>query len=168
MLFDEQGLRLNVGIVIFNPQQNKKLFWAKRVGNQEAWQFPQGGMNPDETPVEAMYRELAEEVGLKPEDVRLAAESRNWYTYYLPKRYRRNNADADATLCIGQKQKWFLLEFIGDEKHIRFDHSETPEFNDWKWVDYWYPVNHVVLFKRAVYRQALKEFADYINSGSRC
>lgn len=162
MLFDEQGLRLNVGIVIFNPQKNKKLFWAKRVGNQEAWQFPQGGMNPDETPVEAMYRELTEEVGLNPQDVHLVAESQHWYTYYLPKRYRRNSVEADAPLCIGQKQKWFLLELVSDEKHIRFDHSETPEFNDWKWVDYWYPVNHVVLFKRAVYRQALKEFANYV------
>jgi putative (di)nucleoside polyphosphate hydrolase len=156
-MIDEKGYRFNVGIILANS--NDKLFWARRIGQANAWQFPQGGISENETLEEAMYRELKEELGLDPKDVQILATSARWLYYHLPKNYRRYNS---KPLCIGQKQKWFLLRFIGEEQHIRFDFTDSPEFDRWNWVDYWHPVEHVIAFKRLVYKAALKEFAAYL------
>lgn len=149
---DKDGFRSNVGIVICNRQG--RLLWAKRVG-QNAWQFPQGGINANESPTQAMYRELREEVGLTEGDVELMTQTQGWLRYRLPQRYLRKGSHSR---CIGQKQKWFLLRLTGDESRIQFNHGEKPEFDDWRWVNYWYPVGQVIEFKRGVYRRALKEF----------
>jgi len=106
-----------------------------------------------------MYRELYEEVGLKPKDVTLLATSRNWLKYKLPKRLVRWDS---SPVCIGQKQKWFLLRLDGDEQHINFESCGHPEFDHWRWVSYWYPVRQVVSFKRDVYRRVMKEFAPVV------
>lgn len=155
-VIDDNGFRLNVGIILTN--QAGKLFWARRVG-QEAWQFPQGGLNDNEQLENAMYRELQEEVGLRKSDVEFLAVSEGWLSYLLPKRLVRNDSQP---MCIGQKQKWFLLKLISSESNIKLDENIKPEFDGWRWVSYWFPLQQVVAFKREVYRQALLEFAPKI------
>ena len=149
-MIDPDGYRPNVGIVVVGG--HGKVFWARRV-SRDGWQFPQGGMRSDETPIEAMYRELYEEVGLRPDDVSVLAETPGWLKYRLPRRFQRSD---EKPLCIGQKQVWFLVQLISDETQLTLDHSFKPEFDRWRWVDFWYPVNHVVHFKRGVYRHALR------------
>ncbi|WP_425475593.1 RNA pyrophosphohydrolase [Candidiatus Paracoxiella cheracis] len=158
-VIDEQGYRLNVGIVVVN--QHGELLWGRRVGNPNAWQFPQGGISSDETPREAMYRELTEELGLNPEDVEYLGETKKWLSYRLPKQFRRYNS---KPLCVGQKQKWFLLRLLVSDSHINLDKSGTPEFDHWRWVDYWYPLNHVIDFKQTVYQKMLKEFEKLVRN----
>lgn len=151
-MLDSEGFRPNVGIIIMNAEG--KLFWAKRIG-QDGWQFPQGGIDEDETPESAMYRELYEEVGLNPEDVEIVSLTNGWLKYKLPEHLRRNKQPQ----CIGQKQKWFLLKLVGDESAFRFDCASKAEFDGWQWVSYWYPLGQVVQFKRDVYRKALLELS---------
>lgn len=158
-VIDEQGYRLNVGIVVAN--QRGELLWGRRVGNPNAWQFPQGGISSDETPREAMYRELTEELGLNPEDVEYLGETKKWLSYRLPKQFRRYNS---KPLCVGQKQKWFLLRLLVSDSHIDLDKSGNPEFDHWRWVDYWYPLNHVIEFKQTVYRNVLTEFERLVEN----
>jgi putative (di)nucleoside polyphosphate hydrolase len=154
-MIDADGYRSNVGIIICN--KNGQVLWAKRFG-QHSWQFPQGGIKEGETPEAAMYRELHEEVGLKPEHVKVVAASRQWLRYKLPKRLVR--WESPVPVCIGQKQRWFLLQLIAEEEQIEFESCAHPEFDDWRWVTYWYPVRQVVSFKRDVYRRALAEFCQ--------
>ena len=153
-MIDDDGYRPNVGIVICNRQG--QVMWARRYG-QHSWQFPQGGINPGESAEQAMYRELFEEVGLSRKDVRILASTRNWLRYKLPKRLVRWDT---KPVCIGQKQKWFLLQLIGSDADVNMQTSSTPEFDGWRWVSYWYPVRQVVSFKRDVYRRVMKEFAS--------
>lgn len=155
-MIDHDGYRPNVGIVICNKQG--LVLWARRCG-QNSWQFPQGGINQGETPEQAMYRELYEEVGLSPKDVRIMTSTNGWLHYKLPKRMIRWNAEP---VCIGQKQKWFLLELLGQDTAINIKASRKPEFDGWSWVSYWYPVRQVVSFKRDVYRKVMKEFAAFV------
>ena len=158
-MIDSEGYRLNVGIILCNEQG--RLFWARRVG-QRSWQFPQGGIQRDESPEEAMFRELAEEIGLRPEHVQVIGCTRGWLRYRLPKHLVRQG---NKQLCIGQKQVWFLLRMLGDEEQVRLDLSDHPEFDYWQWVDYWYPLRAVVWFKRQVYWQALRELAPLVFVG---
>lgn len=153
-MIDSDGFRPNVGIVICN--RKGQVLWARRI-RQNSWQFPQGGVDLGENPEEAMYRELYEELGLKRSDVKLLASSKFWHKYRLPKRLVRWN---EKPVCIGQKQKWFLLSIVSNmQDHIEFDRKGHPEFDDWRWVSYWYPVRQVVAFKRDVYRRILTEFS---------
>ena len=153
-MIDDDGYRPNVGIVICNRQG--QVMWARRFG-QHSWQFPQGGINAGETAEQAMYRELFEEVGLSRKDVRILASTRNWLRYKLPKRLVRWDT---KPVCIGQKQKWFLLQLIGSDADVNMQTSSTPEFDGWRWVSYWYPVRQGVSCQRDVYRRVMKEFAS--------
>jgi putative (di)nucleoside polyphosphate hydrolase len=155
-VIDLDGYRENVGIVLSNAEG--RVLWARRIG-QDAWQFPQGGIRRNEGPEEAMYRELREEIGLETSDVRIVARTREWLRYRLPKHLVRRRS---RPVCIGQKQVWYLLYLTGDETKVRFDISDEPEFDSWRWVDYWSPIREVVSFKRKVYRTALEEFAEYL------
>lgn len=157
-MIDSNGYRQNVGIVICNSAG--QLLWAKRIG-QSAWQFPQGGIDQDESVEHALFRELDEEVGLKQEDVSILHQTDEWLHYDLPQNYIRHHHDP---ICIGQKQKWFLLSLESDESRVQLENSEQPEFDDWRWVSYWYPVNQVIEFKRDVYRRALKELVAPLNN----
>ena len=155
-MIDIDGYRPNVGIVLLNDVG--QLFWARRI-NRDGWQFPQGGMRSDETPEEAMYRELEEETGLTPAHVSVLAATHGWLRYRLPNRYVRRH---QRPTCIGQKQVWFLLRLIGSEDAFRLDANDKPEFDLWRWVDFWYPAAHVVSFKRQVYERALRQFAPMV------
>jgi len=152
-VIDPDGYRPNVGIILL--RDDGRVFWARRAF-RDGWQFPQGGMNSDETPLEAMYRELREETGLAPEHVEVIGATPGWLRYRLPRRFVRRN---ERPTCIGQKQVWFLLRFLGDESVLRLDLTDTPEFDLWRWVDFWYPASHVVAFKRDVYQRALRHLA---------
>ena len=155
-MIDADGYRLNVGIILSNAE--KKLFWGRRIG-QSSWQFPQGGIAENESPLEAMHRELEEEVGLTAEHVEVLGVTKNWLHYDLPERYIRQNSHP---LCIGQKQRWYLLKVDCNFSRFCFNTTTTPEFDAYRWVNYSTPEQEVVYFKRRVYERALKELAPYL------
>ena len=150
-MIDSDGYRANVGIILCNEQH--RLFWARRVG-QQAWQFPQGGIDSNESPEQAMYRELREETGLLPTHVDVLGCTDDWLKYELPRRFVRRN---QSPLCIGQNQIWFLLRMCGAESAVDLSASDKPEFDRWRWIEYWAPPGEVIFFKRGVYKRALKE-----------
>jgi len=152
-MIDAQGFRANVGIVLMNARG--QVFWGRRIG-MSAWQFPQGGVNPEESLDQAMYRELWEEVGLNPADVELIGCTRRWLRYRLPKRFIRHD---QQPLCIGQKQRWYMLKLTAAEERVDLRCAPEPEFDRWRWIDYWESLRLVVPFKRGVYEKALHELA---------
>ncbi len=151
---DAQGFRANVGIVLI--RDGGEVFLGSR-SDGRGWQFPQGGVRREESPEQALFRELHEEVGLRQNDVEVLASTRTWLRYRLPRQYVRRRS---RPLCIGQKQRWFLLRMLGEEDRLRFDVTERPEFDDHRWVDYWSPVREVIYFKRLVYARALAELGQ--------
>lgn len=157
-IFDAQGYRLNVGIVILNSQN--QVFWGRRLG-QDAWQFPQGGMSAGESAEQAMFRELWEETGLLPEHVEILGETQQWLAYRLPLRFRRRRRPGHIQ-CVGQKQKWFLLRLKRDDAPFDLQRAGDPEFEQWIWLDYWQAATEVVHFKRYVYDLALTELSTFI------
>ncbi|MBX2824923.1 MAG: RNA pyrophosphohydrolase [Gammaproteobacteria bacterium] len=159
-MIDSDGYRLNVGIILSNREG--KLFWARRVG-QDAWQFPQGGIDRAESPEEAMYRELTEETGLSANDVEILGCTSDWLKYRLPKRYVRRN---QQPVCVGQKQIWFMLRMLSKESAVNLSSSDKPEFDNWCWVDYWEPSRKVIFFKRKVYKLALTELEPLLTESA--
>ena len=155
-MIDGDGFRPNVGIIVAN--EAGQVLWARRVG-QDAWQFPQGGIKAHESPEEALYRELREEIGLEDHSVEIVGCTKGWLRYRLPKRMLRHNTSS----FVGQKQKWFMLKMLSDDSAITLDQSCKPEFDLWQWVSYWYPLGQVVPFKQDVYRQAMKELAPSLS-----
>ncbi len=151
---DADGFRANVGIVLI--RDDRRVFLGGRSGGR-GWQFPQGGIGRYESPEEALFRELKEEIGLAECDVEIVAGTSNWLRYRLPRQYLRRNSQP---LCIGQKQRWFMLRLLSDENALRFDATDQPEFDRWRWVEYWSPVREVIYFKRAVYARALDELGN--------
>lgn len=155
-MLDRDGFRPNVGIILLN--QKNQVFWGKRI-RTHSWQFPQGGIDRGETPEQAMFRELHEEVGLMPDHVRVVARTRDWLRYEVPDRYIRRDARGHYK---GQKQIWFLLQLLGQDWDLNLRATDHPEFDAWRWNDYWVPLDVVVEFKRGVYEMALTELARYI------
>lgn len=164
---DKHGFRPNVGIVLTQFRSGcapeNKVLWARRVGGFDAWQFPQGGIHANESPEDAVFRELYEEIGLSADAVRVLGKTEDWLRYRLPKHMRRSNSTPGF---VGQKQKWFLLELLAPEESISLDLSDKPEFDYWQWVSYYYPIGQVVDFKEDVYRRALVELAQYLPAAS--
>lgn len=146
-----------VGVMIANG--DGRVFVGQRIDRfQEAWQMPQGGVDADEDPRAAALRELREETGITPDLVEVVAETADWLPYDLPHdlvpkiwkgQYR------------GQKQKWFLLRFIGRDDQVDID-TEHPEFSAWRWQDPDDLIGHIVPFKRAVYARVLDEFREHL------
>jgi putative (di)nucleoside polyphosphate hydrolase len=160
-MLDRDGYRPNVGIILANGRD--EVFWGKRV-NQHAWQFPQGGIKHGEAPEQAMFRELEEETGLKPDHVRVLGRTRQWLRYEVPDKWVRR--DWRGTYR-GQKQIWFLLRMLGRDCDVRLRTSDKPEFDAWRWHDYWVPLEAVIEFKRDVYQQALAELHRFLGADRR-
>ena len=155
-MLDRDGFRPNVGIILLN--QKSQVFWGKRI-RTHSWQFPQGGIDRGENPEQAMFRELHEEVGLHPHHVQVLARTRDWLRYEVPDRYIRRDARGHYK---GQKQIWFLLQLIGHDWDLNLRATDHPEFDAWRWNDYWVPLDVVVEFKRGVYELALNELSRYV------
>jgi putative (di)nucleoside polyphosphate hydrolase len=153
-VIDSDGFRANVGIVLMRG--NGEVFLGRRMGGR-GWQFPQGGVRDGETPEDAVLRELHEEVGLESSEIEIAGSTTSWLRYRLPQRYVRRHR---SPLCIGQKQRWFLLRLRGEDSQFDLAKTTEPEFDAWRWVDYWQPVREVIYFKRPVYARALTELAE--------
>lgn len=154
-MIDERGYRPNVGIVLCN--ERGQVFWARRCG-RDGWQFPQGGIRAHETPEQAMFRELQEEVGLESHLVEMLGRTSDWLRYDIPGEYLRRSG-----AFRGQKQVWFLLRLLGRDDDVRLDASHKPEFDDWRWIDYWSAVEHIIDFKRDVYQRALTELEPLLS-----
>lgn len=155
-MIDCDGYRANVGIILSGREG--RVFLCKRVG-QNAWQFPQGGIQHNETPEQALFRELREETGLTAEHVQVIGHTKGWLKYRLPRHLIRRNS---VPCCIGQKQMWFMLRLIGGDECVNLACSRKPEFDGWRWVEYWQPMREVVFFKRRVYGLALQELAPLL------
>ncbi|GAB1392173.1 RNA pyrophosphohydrolase [Rhodocyclaceae bacterium] len=155
-MLDREGYRPNVGIILTN--QRNEVFWGKRI-REHSWQFPQGGIKKGESPEQAMFRELYEEVGLRPEHVRIIGRTRDWLRYDVPRQWVRREWRGSYR---GQKQIWFLLRLVGRDSDVSLRATEKPEFDAWRWSSYWVPLDAVIDFKRMVYAQALTELARLI------
>ena len=155
-MLDRDGFRPNVGIILLN--QKSQVFWGKRI-RTHSWQFPQGGIDRGENPEQAMFRELHEEVGLHPQHVHVLARTRDWLRYEVPDRFIRRDARGHYK---GQKQIWFLLQLVGYDWDLNLRATDHPEFDAWRWNDYWVPLDVVVEFKRGVYEMALLELARFV------
>lgn len=160
-MLDRDGYRPNVGIVLCNA--HNQVFWGKRI-REHAWQFPQGGIKYGETPEQAMYRELMEEVGLKPEHVKILGRTRDWLRYDVPTTWVKREWRGSYK---GQKQIWFLLRLTGRDSDVSLRATEHPEFDAWRWSEYWVPLEDVIEFKREVYQLALNELATFLHHSSR-
>jgi putative (di)nucleoside polyphosphate hydrolase len=155
-MLDKDGYRPNVGIILLNSRN--EVFWGKRV-KQHSWQFPQGGIKHGESPEQAMLRELWEEVGLRPEHVRIVGRTRDWLRYDVPDQWIRRDLRGNYR---GQKQIWFLLRLTGRDCDVSLRATTHPEFDAWRWHDYWVPLETVIEFKRDVYQQALLELSRFV------
>ena len=155
-MLDRDGYRPNVGIILVN--QKNEVFWGKRV-REHSWQFPQGGIKHGETPEQAMFRELHEEVGLRPEHVQILARTRDWLRSEVPDHFIRKEGRGHYR---GQKQIWFLLRLVGRDSDMNLRATDHPEFDAWRWNEYWVPLDLVIEFKRDVYQMALSELARFL------
>jgi putative (di)nucleoside polyphosphate hydrolase len=155
-MIDRDGYRPNVAIVLVNGRN--QVFWGKRI-KEHAWQFPQGGIKPGETPEQAMYRELNEETGLAPQHVRILGRTRDWLHYNVPNHWVKREWRGTYK---GQKQIWFLLRLVGRDCDISLRASGHPEFDAWRWHDYWVPLEAVIDFKRESYRLGLEQLAEFL------
>ena len=155
-MIDRDGYRANVGIVLCNNRN--EVFWGKRV-REHSWQFPQGGIKHGETPEQAMFRELMEEVGLLPHHVKILGRTREWLRYDVPAHWLRREWRSNYR---GQKQIWFLLKMMGRDCDVSLRASTKPEFDAWRWHEYWVPLESVIEFKRDVYQRALSELSRFL------
>jgi putative (di)nucleoside polyphosphate hydrolase len=160
-MLDKDGYRPNVGIVLCNAKN--EVFWGKRI-KEHAWQFPQGGIKSGESPAQAMFRELREEVGLGPEHVRILGRTSGWLRYDVPSNWVRREWRGTYR---GQKQIWFALRLIGRDCDVCLRATAKPEFDAWRWIDYWMPLEQVIDFKRGVYSAALTELTRYLERDRR-
>lgn len=156
-MLDREGFRPNVGIILLNA--NNEVWWGKRV-REHSWQFPQGGIKYGESPEQAMYRELEEETGLRPEHVKVIGRTRDWLRYEVPDHFIKREIRGHYR---GQKQIWFLLRMVGRDCDVNLRASSHPEFDAWRWHEYWVPLDVVIEFKRGVYQLALQELSRFLN-----
>ena len=143
-----------VGMLIFNNK--KEILVAKRLDHPSGfWQMPQGGIDENENPEEAVWREMMEEIGTNK--VKLIKSSSQWINYDIPK-------ETLATLpwgekYVGQTQKWFIFRFLGNDSDINVE-TDNPEFSEWKWANLNTIIDNIVPFKRKVYSLVLNEFKE--------
>ncbi len=155
-MVDREGYRPNIGIVLVNDRN--EVFLGQRVRDHN-WQFPQGGIDYGETPLQAMFRELHEETGLLPEHVKVMGRTQNWLRYDVPEQFLRHG---NRGTFRGQKQIWFLLRMIGKDCDVCLHTTNHAEFDSWSWKRYWASMEYVVDFKRDVCRTALGELSRFL------
>lgn len=144
-----------VGVMLLN--RVGKVWVGRRTDVEDAWQMPQGGIDAGESPAEAAIRELTEEIGTG--NARIIGESREWLAYDLPREIVPKTWGGKYR---GQRQKWFALEFLGDDSEIAPEHVRHPEFDAWQWVDAQRLPLLAVTFKRDIYESVVAEFAPLI------
>ena len=149
---NDKSYRKNVGLIVLD--QNNLLLICRRKG-KKTWQFPQGGIDADESPIKAAYRELYEEVGIKKNQVKIIQKSKCWYRYDLPEKYKP--WPKSLKNFKGQTQKWYMLK-ANAELEINLLNEVPQEFVEYKWSSYWHALASVVPFKQDVYRNVLSEF----------
>jgi putative (di)nucleoside polyphosphate hydrolase len=155
--FNDLNYRPCVGLMVVNTRKN--FFTAQRLDfTSTAWQMPQGGIDEGEEALHAAYRELSEETSITENDVELLAVSRDWFSYDLPKELISKLWNG---LYRGQKQKWFLMKFIGNDDDINLN-TEIPEFSCWRWSTRQQLIESIVPFKKDLYRAVLKEFQPFL------
>ncbi|HEY1044257.1 MAG TPA: RNA pyrophosphohydrolase, partial [Telluria sp.] len=155
-MLDREGFRPNVGIILLNA--HNEVWWGKRV-REHSWQFPQGGIKYGETPEQAMYRELEEEIGLRQEHVKIVGRTRDWLRYEVPDHFIKREIRGHYR---GQKQIWFLLRMVTRDSSVNLRLTDHPEFDAWRWHNYWVPLDTVIEFKRDVYQRALQELSRFL------
>ena len=159
---NSRGWRANVAAVIADGRGRVLLCRRCARGGGRLWQFPQGGVDRGESPEQALWREVKEELALPPEVLRLVATASEWFSYEVPP-WRVN----PLRPFRGQRQLWFLLQLLDateNERLVRPAAVARPEFDDWRWVSYWHPLHCVVDFKREVYRSALSDLCAAHNA----
>lgn len=149
-----------VGVVLTDGQG--RVFSAERIDLPGAWQMPQGGIDQNESPVDAAFRELEEEIGVGSDDAELLAEHPRWLTYDYPAALV---ADVRNGRWRGQRQRWFLLRLTGAESSIRLD-TDHPEFSRWRWAEPGEVISGIVAFKRDIYEEVLSYFGPNLGSGN--
>ena len=156
MQYKNLPLRTGVGIAVLNFKN--KVFVGKRKDNPfDKWQMPQGGIDPNETPLVAMKRELEEETSIK--NIKVLKKFNQWLEYELPKKLIGKIWNGKYR---GQKQKWFIVRFIGEESEININ-TKNPEFIEWKWIDINLLPELIVNFKKHIYKDVSLELKKYIN-----
>ena len=149
-------LREGVGIIVLN--KNNEVFVGKRKDNPiDKWQMPQGGIDKNEQPIQAMYRELLEETNIK--SVKILKEIEKTFVYELPPNLLGKIWKGKFR---GQKQKWFIVRFFGDENEINLK-TQNPEFIEWKWINFKLLPNVIVDFKKNVYDNLTYEIEKFIS-----
>jgi putative (di)nucleoside polyphosphate hydrolase len=149
--------RSGVGIMLIN--QKKQIFVGKRIDNKsDAWQMPQGGLDAAEEEDVAMFRELKEETGIDDFSIKVLKKSGSYYYYNLPYNLQKKFWGGKY---LGQKQRWYLAEFVGDENLINVK-TQNPEFSTWKWISSGTIIQSIVGFKRDLYEEVISEFSDFL------
>jgi putative (di)nucleoside polyphosphate hydrolase len=149
--------RSGVGIMLIN--QKKEIFVGKRIDNKsDAWQMPQGGLDAAEEEDVAMFRELKEETGIDDFLIKILKKSTTHHYYNLPYNLQKKFWGGKY---LGQKQRWYLAEFIGDENLINVK-TQNPEFSTWKWISSDEIIGSIVGFKRELYQEVISEFSNFL------
>jgi putative (di)nucleoside polyphosphate hydrolase len=149
--------RSGIGIMLINEQ--KQIFVGKRIDNHsDAWQMPQGGIDAGESEDQAMLRELGEETGIGEGSIKLLAKSAGHFYYNLPYKLQKKFWGGKY---LGQKQRWYLAQFISDESAINIKTAD-PEFSAWKWISPKEILGAIVAFKRPLYSDVIKEFKQFL------
>ena len=156
-LKDPKHYRPNVGLALFHREG--LVFLGKRAGTEGPyqWQMPQGGVDRGESATEAAFRELEEEIGVKPAHAELLEETADWLYYEFPIDVRKKLSRGRYK---GQRQKWFAFRFKGRDSDIRLD-THTPEFSDWRWAPLETAPELVIPFKRDIYQEIAQRFRKY-------
>jgi len=155
-MLNKLPMRQGVGIIVLND--NNKVFVGRRKDNPvNKWQMPQGGIDENEKPLNAMKRELAEETSITK--IKVLKEIDNWLEYELPPNLLGKIWKGKYR---GQKQKWFIVKFEGKEDEINLN-TKNPEFIEWKWIDYNLLPDVIVSFKKEVYKKLKNEIKNFFN-----
>ncbi len=147
-----------IGIIVVN--ERGQVLVARRNDMENQWQFPQGGIDSNETPQEAVFRELLEETGINQNSVEILGNTEKYLKYDYPPMVMQELNRSKTWRYDGQQVQFFLIRYFGSDEAIDVQNVPKPEFDAWKWVDYWEPLNLIVEFKRDMYDRALTELVQ--------